>query len=102
MKIPKKIRIGRKKFRVEQVEKIEIKRHRPAAGMVVYLDGLITLATHSAYTKKPHPPEYISESFWHEVTHAILHDMGHSLETSEKFVTAFSQRLNKVVLGAEL
>jgi hypothetical protein len=39
----------------------------------------------------------ISETFWHEVTHAILHDMDHPLWKDEKFVTAFSKRLNEVV-----
>ena len=36
-------------------------------------------------------------AFWHEVTHAILHDMNHPLYCNEKFVVRFSQRLNEVM-----
>ena len=43
----------------------------------------------------------MSDTFWHEVTHAILEDMGHKLEADEKFVTAFANRLTKVITKAE-
>jgi len=43
----------------------------------------------------------MSDTFWHEVTHAILHDMGSKLYNNEKFVNGFSDRLNKVVLTAK-
>jgi hypothetical protein len=100
MKIPNKIRVGRKKYRVEKVEKIKF--HRPVSGRVDYWDKVITLATHSVHTKKPHPPAYMSESFWHELTHAILYDMGHGLARNESFVTRFSSRLNNAILSAEV
>lgn len=44
----------------------------------------------------------MSETFWHETTHAILHDMGHPLWKDEAFVTAFSKRLNQVIHTARL
>jgi hypothetical protein len=43
-----------------------------------------------------------SETFWHEVTHAILHDMKDPRWNDEKFVTAFSKRLNQVINTAVL
>lgn len=43
-----------------------------------------------------------SETFWHEVTHAILHDMKDPRWNDEKFVTAFSKRLNQVINTAKL
>lgn len=43
-----------------------------------------------------------TETFWHETTHAILHDMQHPLWRDEKFVTAFSKRLAQVVDTAVL
>lgn len=48
------------------------------------------------------PPRARAETFWHEVTHAILHDMSHPLWKDEKFVEAFSKRLNQIVHTAEL
>lgn len=44
----------------------------------------------------------LSETFWHEVTHAILHDMNDPRWNDEKFVTAFSKRLNQVINTAKL
>ena len=41
-----------------------------------------------------------SETFWHEITHAILHDMKNKLSYDEKFVTAFSQRLDQAIRTA--
>ncbi len=42
-----------------------------------------------------------SETFWHETTHAILHDMGFTEWANEAFVTAFSKRLNQVIRSAK-
>jgi hypothetical protein len=43
----------------------------------------------------------MAETFWHEVMHCVLHEMGNPLWKDEKFVTAFSQRLNQVVYTAK-
>ena len=50
----------------------------------------------------PRKPKDVAETFWHEVTHAILHDMGHKLWRDEYFVTEFSKRLNQVIHTARL
>jgi hypothetical protein len=42
-----------------------------------------------------------SNTFWHEVTHAILHDMGDPLWKDESFVTRFSDRLDKLIKTAK-
>jgi hypothetical protein len=47
--------------------------------------------------ENPEHKKNMAETFWHEVTHCVLHDMSHPLWKDEKFVTAFSQRLNQVV-----
>ena len=44
----------------------------------------------------------LTDTFWHEVTHAILRDMDHPLWCSEKFVTDFARRMIEIVLTAEL
>ena len=50
---------------------------------------------------KPRKSQDIAETFWHEVTHAILHDMDHHLYTNERFVTDFSSRLSKAISSAK-
>ena len=40
-------------------------------------------------------------TFWHEITHAILHEMGHSLALNERFVEQFSERLHNAIETAE-
>jgi Zn-dependent peptidase ImmA (M78 family) len=45
-------------------------------------------------------PAEIRDTLWHEVTHAILKDMGHKLHANEAFVTAFSNRLTKAIDSA--
>lgn len=56
------------------------------------------------YDNAPRPvtgPKGINTTFWHEVTHCILYDMGHPLYSDEAFVTAFSKKLNQVIETAE-
>ena len=50
---------------------------------------------------KKRTPQQIQTTFWHEATHAILHDMESPLWRSEKFVTEFSTRLVKLINTAE-
>jgi predicted SprT family Zn-dependent metalloprotease len=46
--------------------------------------------------------EEIDDTFWHELTHCILYDMGNSLCDNERFVTAFANRLSQAVNSAKL
>ena len=41
-----------------------------------------------------------ANTFWHELTHAILYDMGCKLTHDEKFVTAFADRLDQAIKTA--
>jgi predicted SprT family Zn-dependent metalloprotease len=42
------------------------------------------------------------ETLWHEITHAILHEMGrHKLNKDEKFVTEFAKTLSDAILSAK-
>lgn len=61
--------------------------------------GVIQVATH--HHKGPRRPEAVQLTFWHEATHAILHDMGDPLWRNEQFVTEFSKRLVKLINTAE-
>ena len=42
-----------------------------------------------------------SDTFWHELTHAILHDMDSRLVNDESFVTRFAYRLNNAINSAK-
>ncbi len=43
----------------------------------------------------------MAHTFWHELTHAILHDMKHPLAPNEEFVEKFSKRLNDAIHSAK-
>ena len=97
--IPRKVRVGNKQYSIEIVEAMLEKR---VMGRISYTAQTIKLGRRSNVTQKVFPPEQVQESFWHEVTHAILHDMNTSLTYNEKFVTAFAKRLNQAVNTAVL
>jgi DNA-directed RNA polymerase sigma subunit (sigma70/sigma32) len=99
MIIPNKIKIGTKTY------KVIVDKHVPGEavmGQVNYNARTIRIATHSANTFQAYTKRDIVDTFWHEVTHAILRDMGHTLESNEPFVVAFAERLTDVVLSAKI
>jgi hypothetical protein len=52
-------------------------------------------------TGKQFDADRVQENFWHEITHAILHDMGEDkLNANERFVVEFSKRLSKAIKSA--
>lgn len=99
MQIPKKFKIGDKEFTVRVVDKMA----RPGRmGSVDHIAKQVTLGSKSTLTGRSFRTEEVSDTFWHEVTHAILYDMGHPLWDNEKFVTDFSSRLNNAINTAQL
>jgi hypothetical protein len=99
MQLPKQFQLGDKVYTVEQV------RHttpRGTMGTISYSDKRIEIATHSGYNCRSFKQEEIADTFWHEVTHAILRDMGHKLWNNESFVSKFSNRLTQVIETAKL
>ena len=97
MKIPTSVKVGNKKYVIHKVKQMQKKG---IMGAVNYKAGAIFLATHSNIANQRFKREEVSDTFWHELTHAILKDMGSKLEADEKFVTAFSERLNNAILSA--
>lgn len=51
--------------------------------------------------RAPRKPAEIRQTFWHEVTHAILHQMKHPLWNDEAFVEGFSQLLSQAIDTSE-
>lgn len=95
MKLPYKITIGKKTYEVQMHEEWD-KRY---FGYIYYNLQRIHVVTH--YKGVARKPAAVRETFWHEVTHGILHDMEHPLWRDEKFVTAFSSRLSKMIDSAK-
>lgn len=94
LKLPKKVKVGDRWYSVEIVETME---RRAQMGCVYYGTGAIEVAAKSNVTNQKYSPDEISDTFWHELTHAILYDMGSSLYKNEKFVTRFANRLSKAI-----
>jgi len=94
MKIPSEIKIGSTLYTVQLKPDLGKKRYG-----VTYLDsGVMKIST--TWKGKPRSETGVlgtNETFWHEVTHCILYDMGHKLWDDEAFVTAFSRRLTHMI-----
>lgn len=91
-KIPKKLRIGAKQYRVVQVPFLKTYR----SGEVEYRAALIRIAQYLKLTdtvKLRVGKREQWETFWHEVVHVILRDMQRHDLNNERFVNAFSRRL---------
>lgn len=99
MKLPTKIRVGRRWYSVEVVEAMLDKHDM---GRTYYDEQRIRLGRMSNTTGKHYRPEQIADTFWHEVVHAILKDMGeHRLNANEVFVTKFANRLTEAIQHAK-
>jgi hypothetical protein len=97
VKIPKSITVGRKQYDVKLIKQME---REGMMGSTNYKEKVIQVATHSNTRNVRFKKEDVYDTFWHELTHAILKDMGSRLEADEKFVNAFSERLTKAILSA--
>jgi hypothetical protein len=101
MQIPKSFVVGNTPYTVKMVP--EIGRNRNVWGTTWLDSGLVNVA-HSPKKKQRalHGHGGQHETFWHEVTHAILYDMGNPLYKDETFVNAFSMKLNQIIETAKL
>ena len=95
--LPKLIRIGQRRYSIEIVEAMLEKCWQ---GCVDYTAGRIRVARKSNVSGRSFTDHEMQDTFWHETTHAILHDMGSPLYKNEKFVSAFSSRLAKAIKSA--
>lgn len=95
MEYPKSLKVGKHLYEVKRVDTIP-----GSHGYVNYTYKYITLAERSSRTGCSYKREECDDTFWHELTHAILYEMGHKLYTNEKFVTQFSGLLTKAINSA--
>lgn len=84
--LPKKIRVGTRWYSVEVVEAM---RNKSEMGRIHYDRRTIELAKRTHHGV-PFRLSALEETFWHELTHAILHDMGeHHLTTASRSWKSF-------------
>ena len=96
--IPRRIRVGARQYSIDIVETMLRKRDM---ARIYYDHSRIELGQFSNVTGKQFDADRVQENFWHEITHAILHDMGEDkLNANEKFVVEFSKRLSKAIKSA--
>ena len=96
--IPRRIRVGVKQYSIDIVETMLRKRDM---ARIYYDHSRIELGQFSNVTGKQFDADKVQENFWHELTHAILHDMGeHKLNSNERFVVEFSKRLAQAIKSA--
>ena len=98
MQIPKQITVGKKTYKITRPHTIQ----DPAAyGRTFFEENRIELAQFDNHGNTFEQAD-IDDTFWHELTHCILYDMGHDLCENERFVTAFANRLCDAVNSAKL
>lgn len=92
--LPVAVKVGDDWYRVDHPEVIPGCR-----GTCDYGTKTINVASRSAGYAYTSLEQY--NTFWHELTHAILNDMGSPLEKDEKFVSAFADRLCNAITSAK-
>ena len=99
MIIPKKVKVGRTNYQIHKVTKMN---KVGAMGEIDYDTKEITIASRSSRNShRKFSKKEISDTFWHEITHAILKDMNSKLHVNESFVTKFANRLTTVISTAK-
>lgn len=96
--IPHRIRIGTKMYSIDIVESMYRKREM---GRVTYGTQNIQIGTTSNVTGKRYSDIQMSETFWHELVHAILYEMDSQLHNDEKFVDTFAMHLSRAIQSAK-
>ena len=96
--IPIRIRVGTKLYSVDVVESMRRKRDM---GRTYYGENRIEVGTFSNVTGRKFTKDEIDDTFWHELTHAILYEMHSPLYDDEKFVTEFAGHLAKAIKSAK-
>lgn len=98
LELPRSIRVGKKKYSIDIVETM---LQRGDMARAHYHAKRIEIGQRSNKTGRKFSVDEMNDSFWHELTHVILHDMGrHRLNEDEAFVVEFSKRLYEAVKSA--
>lgn len=98
MKIPTSMQIGKHEYSINPIKYMGTAGEM---GRTYYQLKTIMLGKHYHKSTAPFSAEDINETFWHEVTHAVLFELDNPLHKDEKFVTAFSACLSKAITSAK-
>jgi len=91
--VPKEIKIGKRKIKIAVYDDVFVGRNE-CRGAYCFTDHTISIAKQAATRQH--------NTLWHEITHAILYDMGESkLNHNEKFVSGFADRLEQAIRTAK-
>ena len=100
MKIPNEVKIGKTKISIKKEHSLKVGRDA-CRGCYDYSQQRIVIASNTPSGTHKYSASDKANTFWHELTHAILHDMGeNSLNHNEKFVSAFADRLDQAIKTA--
>lgn len=100
MKIPKEVVIGNIPHLVCTEKQIMV-NNTICHGSFDEETHTITIAKGNPLRGYKYDADEQANTFWHELTHAILYDMNCMLTHDEKFVTAFSNRLDQAIKTAK-
>jgi len=100
MKIPKSVKVGKTTIPVKQFYAVKVGR-KPVRGCYQWVDKEIRISNRTWCGSYKYSASEKSNTFWHELTHAILHNMGEDkLNHNEKFVSDFADRLDQAIKTA--
>ena len=96
--IPTSLRIGKKLYKVEFPDHM---RNVLVVGNIAFGRQTIKVAARTGRPLRKRSERARLTTFWHEVVHGILHDMGSRKNNDEIFVHGFAKRLVQVTLSAK-
>ena len=99
MKIPKEVTIGQTPHLV-RTKKSVVVGNKVCHGCFDEDTRTIEIAQMNPLRGYIYEADERANTFWHELTHAILYDMGCKLTHNEKFVTSFADRLDQAIKTA--
>ena len=99
MKIPKEVTIGNTPHLV-CTEKQVVVGNTICHGSFDEETHTITIAQGNPLHGYKYDSSERANTFWHELTHAILYDMNNKLTHDERFVAEFSNRLDQAIKTA--
>ena len=100
MKIPKSVMVGETEIVVQQPDGLKLDKD-VCRGAYYRSDNKIIVAKGNPERNVIYDVDERANTFWHELTHVILQDMGERrLNANEKFVSAFADRLHQAIKTA--
>jgi hypothetical protein len=100
MMIPKSVKVGKTKIDVMQPDGLKLDKD-VCRGAYYRSDDMIIVAKGNPERNVLYDVDERANTFWHELTHVILQDMGERrLNANEKFVSAFADRLHQAIKTA--